>query len=176
MRFIETKVAGAWEIEIEPLSDERGFFARAFCAETFAARGLMDRFVHADISFNPSRGTLRGMHLQAPPRAEIKLVRAVRGRIFDVAVDLRPQSPTYLGHAAVELDASRWNALYVPAGCAHGFLTLEDDCEVLYLVSEIYARDLARTFRWNDPAFGVNWPAEPQIISARDANAEDFKP
>ncbi|MFG1479000.1 dTDP-4-dehydrorhamnose 3,5-epimerase [Xanthobacter sp. V4C-4] len=176
MKFQPTAVDGAVIIDVSPFEDERGSFARAFCADTFRAEGLMDRFVHANTSWNPKAGTLRGLHLQDPPRAEAKLVRAVRGRVFDVAVDLRPSSPTYLRWAGVELSADRRNAFHVPQGCAHGFLTLEDACEVFYLVSDIYAADLARTYRWNDPAFGVDWPAVPQIISTRDATAEDYTP
>lgn len=176
MKFLPTAVDGAMIVEIEPFSDHRGIFARAFCADTFREQGLMDRFVHANTSWNPRKGTLRGLHLQEAPRAEAKLMRAVRGRVFDVAVDLRPTSPTYLCWAGVELSADRRNAFYVPEGCAHGFLTLEDECEVFYLVSDIYAPDLARTYRWNDPAFAVEWPAAPTIISARDAEAEDYQP
>lgn len=176
MRFLPTAIDGAVIVELTPFEDERGSFARAFCADTFRAQGLMDRFVHANTSWNPKSGTLRGLHLQDPPRAEAKLVRAARGRVFDVAVDLRRDSPTYRRWAGVELSADRRNAFYIPEGCAHGFLTLEDACEVFYLVSDIYAPDLARTYRWNDPAFGVEWPAAPTIISARDAAAEDYRP
>lgn len=176
MRLVETAVAGAFEVEAAPFEDERGLFARTFCTEAFAALGLMDRVAQASTSHNPRRGTLRGLHMQAAPKEEAKLVRATRGRVFDVAVDMRPDSPTYLAHAAIELDAARRNAFHIPPGCAHGFLTLEDDSEVLYLISEGYAPDLARTFRWNDPAFGVAWPAEPLVISDRDAQAKDFSP
>ena len=176
MRFVETAIAGAFLVETEPFSDERGMFARTFCAETFAAYGLVDRFVQHGTSVNPRRGTLRGMHYQAAPRAEAKLVRATRGRLFDVAIDLRPASPTYLAHVAVEIDAEMRNSFYIPAGCAHGFLTLCDDCEVSYLLSESYAPGLARTVRFDDPAFAIAWPAAPTLISPRDASAEDFIP
>ncbi|MFH3479162.1 dTDP-4-dehydrorhamnose 3,5-epimerase [Xanthobacter variabilis] len=176
MKFVPTTVDGVMLVEVTPFEDERGLFARTFCADTFRAHGLMDRFVHANTSWNPRKGTLRGLHLQAPPRADAKLVRAVRGRIFDVAVDLRPTSTTYLNWTAAELSAKRRNALYIPEGCAHGFLTLEDETEVFYLHSEVYVPDLARTYRWNDPAFGVDWPAAPTTISARDAAAEDYQP
>lgn len=174
--FLPTAVEGAYEIEINPFRDARGTFGRAFCAETFRAHGLMDRFVHANLSGNPSKGTLRGLHIQDEPRAEAKLVRAIRGRVQDVVVDLRPASPTYLRWASIELCAERQNAVYVPEGCAHGFLTLEDHCEVFYLVSDVYAPDLARTYRWNDPAFGIQWRITPTLISDRDAAAQDYRP
>lgn len=176
MRFAETAIAGAYLVEPEPFADERGLFARTFCADSFAARGLEARLVQASTSFNPTRGTLRGLHYQAAPHGEAKLVRATAGRLFDVAVDLRPESPTYLAHASVELDASHRNAFYIPEGCAHGFLTLTEDCEVLYLVSAAHAPDCARTVRWDDPAFAIDWPAAPTLISPRDASAEDFLP
>ncbi|TDU01195.1 dTDP-4-dehydrorhamnose 3,5-epimerase [Azorhizobium sp. AG788] len=176
MKISPTKIPGVMEVEVTPLTDERGLFARTFCAETFAGHGLADRYPHQNTSYNPRRGTLRGLHLQAEPSPEAKLVRATRGRVFDVAVDLRPASPAYRDWTAVELDANRRNALYIPAGCAHGFLTLEDDSEVFYLMSETYVPALARTYRWNDPAFGVDWPFEPSVISARDAAAEDYTP
>lgn len=174
--FRPTAIAGAYEVEMIPFRDARGTFSRAFCAETFRAHGLMDRFVHANLSANPAKGTLRGLHLQEHPRAEVKLVRAMRGRVQDVAVDLRPASPTFLRWASVELSADRQNALYVPEGCAHGFLTLEDQCEVFYLVSDVYAPDLARTYRWDDPAFGIEWQIAPTLISDRDAAAQDYRP
>lgn len=176
MRFVETAVAGAYVIEPDPFVDERGIFARTFCAETFAAKGLVDCFVQTNTSFNPQRGTLRGLHYQVAPKGEAKLVRATRGRLFDVALDLRADSPTYLAHVAVELDADRRNALYVPVGCAHGFLTLTDDCEAFYLVSENYSPEASRAVRWDDPAFAIAWPADPQVISPRDASAEDYAP
>ena len=174
--FRPTAIAGAYEVEMIPFRDARGTFSRAFCADTFRAQGLMDRFVHANVSGNPAKGTLRGLHLQDHPRAEVKLVRATRGRVQDVAVDLRPASPTYLRWASVELSADRQNALYVPEGCAHGFLTLEDQCEVFYLVSDVYAPDLARTYRWDDPAFSIQWQIAPTLISDRDAAAQDYRP
>lgn len=174
MRILPTAIAGAMHVEIEPHADARGLFARTFCADTFRAHGLADRFPHANLSWNRHARTLRGLHLQDAPRAEAKLVRATRGRVYDVAVDLRAGSPTFRRWTAVELDAERRNALYIPEGCAHGFLTLEDDCELLYLMSEVYDATLARTVRWNDPAFGIGWPAEPAVIAPRDAEAEDF--
>lgn len=176
LTFVPTAVDGAYEITLTPFQDARGTFGRAFCAETFRARGLMDRFVHANLSGNPRKGTLRGMHIQDAPRAEAKLVRAVRGRVQDVVVDLRPASPTYLRWASIELSAQAQNSVYVPEGCAHGFLTLEDQCEVFYLVSDVYAPDLARTYRWDDPAFAIQWQIAPTLISDRDAAAQDYRP
>jgi dTDP-4-dehydrorhamnose 3,5-epimerase len=163
-------------IELEKLGDERGFFARSFCTEVFAAHGLPGRFPQANISFNKDKGTLRGMHYQAEPRPEPKVVRCTRGAIFDVAVDLRPDSPGYRRWTGHELTADNHRALYVPPGCAHGFLTLADDCEVHYLMGEAYHPDLARGVRWNDPAFAIDWPLEPAVISPRDAGYSDFTP
>ena len=176
MNITPTALAGVMAVEVTPFADERGLFARTFCAQTFAAHGMASAFPQANTSFNPRAGTLRGLHLQAEPQPEAKLVRATRGRVFDVAVDLRPASPTFRAWTAVELDADRRNALYIPAGCAHGFLSLVDDSEVSYLMSAAYVPDLARTYRWNDPAFAIAWPAPPLLISDRDAAAEDFRP
>lgn len=175
MKILPTEIAGVMRIELEPVADVRGFFARAFCAETFRAHGLADHFPHVNLSWNRSARTLRGLHYQDPPRAEDKLVRATRGRVYDVAVDLRPESPSFRRWTAVELDAERRNALYIPKGCAHGFLTLADDCELLYMASAVYDAALARTVRWDDPAFGIAWPAAPDIIMPRDAQAPDFR-
>ncbi|MBX5145244.1 dTDP-4-dehydrorhamnose 3,5-epimerase [Rhizobium lentis] len=174
MKFVPTAVSGAFVVEIDPRSDERGVFARTFDARSFADRGLVPVYPQCNISQNHKRGTLRGMHYQADPRPEIKLVRATRGRVFDVALDLRRGSPTYLQWASVELDASRHNAFYIPAGCAHGFLTLEDDCELFYQMSEVYVPELARGVRWNDPAFSIAWPFRPSVISERDAALESY--
>jgi dTDP-4-dehydrorhamnose 3,5-epimerase len=175
MRFCKTSVEGVMTIEISPHVDTRGGFARAFCAETFAAHGLATHFPHANLSWNEKAGTLRGLHFQADPKPEAKLVRATRGRVFDVAVDLRPDSPTYRRWTSAVLDATLRNAIYIPCGCAHGYLTLVDDCEVFYLVSEVYAPDLARDLRWNDPAFAIEWPRDPAVISAKDAGAPFFQ-
>lgn len=174
MKFAATDVAGAFVVEPQMLSDERGQFGRTFCAETFGAQGLATSYPQCNVSTNLRRGTLRGMHYQAEPAAEAKLVRATRGRVFDVALDLRPTSPSFLQWAAVELDAARHNAFYIPAGCAHGFLTLEDDCALFYQMSATYAPDLARGVRWDDPAFAIAWPFGPEVISARDATYPDF--
>jgi dTDP-4-dehydrorhamnose 3,5-epimerase len=174
MRLVPTAIAGAFIVEIEPQQDERGLFARTFCAEVFAAHGLPEHYPQCSISVNPARGTLRGMHYQAEPQPEAKLVRVTRGAVFDVAVDLRPMSPSYLRWASVELSAERRNAFAIPVGCAHGFLTLQDDCELIYQLSSAYVPDLARGLRWNDPVFAIDWPFAPKVISARDAACPSF--
>lgn len=176
MKFLPTPVAGAFAVEIEPHTDARGLFARTFCAETFAARGLASAYPHCNISYNVRRGTLRGLHYQAAPRSEAKLVRATSGAVFDVALDLRPSSLTYLKWAAVELTAEKRNAFYIPEGCAHGFLTLSDDCELLYQMSDVYDPALGRGVRYDDPAFAIGWPFAPVVISERDASYEFYKP
>lgn len=176
MIFNETEIPGVVAIELEKLGDQRGFFARSFCAEAFVAQGLPGRFPQANISFNKHKATLRGMHYQAEPKPEPKVVRCTRGAIFDVAADLRPDSPAYRRWTGCELTADNHHALYVPAGCAHGFVTLEDDSEVHYLMGENYHPDLARGVRWNDPAFAIDWPLEPAVISPRDAGYPDFVP
>jgi dTDP-4-dehydrorhamnose 3,5-epimerase len=172
--FRETAVAGVWIVDPEPHTDERGFFARTWCAREFAERGLSARFVQASVSHNPRRGTLRGLHYQAAPHAEAKLVRCTRGAVYDVALDLRPGSPTYRRHVAVVLDARSHRALYIPEGCAHGFQTLEDDTDVLYQMSAFHAPEAARGVRWDDPAFAIPWPAAERLISARDRAYPDF--
>lgn len=169
MKFVPTPIAGAFIIETEYYVDQRGVFARAYCAETFAAQGLTSHYSQCNISQNHKRGTLRGLHYQAAPKSEAKLVRATRGRVFDVAVDLRPDSPSYRTWISVELDAARHNAFYIPEGCAHGFLTLEDDCELFYQVSENYVPELSRGVRFDDPALAIAWPFMPEVISERDA-------
>ena len=162
-------------IDLERLEDERGFFARTFCTDEFQARGLNARLMQCSISFNKERGTLRGMHWQEPPNAECKLVRVTRGAIYDVIIDLRANSPTFKQHFAAELDAENRRQLYVPEGFAHGFQTLEDDTEVFYQMSAAYAPALGRGVRWNDPAFGIEWPAgDRRIINERDASYPDF--
>ncbi|MBN3137857.1 dTDP-4-dehydrorhamnose 3,5-epimerase [Pectobacterium punjabense] len=175
MKFIPTAVDGAFEIELEGYSDERGFFARAFCANEFASQNLVTHFLQCNLSLNPQRGTLRGMHFQCSPQAEVKLVRAIRGRVFDVALDLRPESHTYMAWAAVELDASQHNAFYIPQGCAHGFLTLEDNSDLFYQVSEFYTPTSESGVRWNDPVFDIQWPNDPTLISQKDANHSDYR-
>ena len=176
MRFCETSVAGAWLIEPEPIADERGFFARTFCREEFADHGLNPELAQANISFNHRKGTLRGLHYQEAPHAEAKLVRSVRGAIWDLALDLRPDSPTYLAWFGVELSDANRAMLYVPEGCAHGFLTLTDDAEVAYQMSAPYAPQAARGVRFDDPAFGISWPGEVVVIHERDRTYPDFAP
>lgn len=176
MRFVPTAVHGAFIVEIDRHVDNRGMFARTFCAESFAARELAATYPQCNVSQNHARGTLRGMHYQANPKPEAKLVRAVRGRVFDVALDLRPESASYLKWASVELDSAIQNAFYIPAGCAHGFLTLEDDCELFYQMSEVYVAELARGVRWDDPQFAIAWPFAPKIISDRDAALGSYNP
>lgn len=170
MKFIETKLKGACIIEPERLEDERGFFARSFCQNEFEAHGLNPRVVQCNISYNKREGTLRGMHYQVAPMAEAKLVRCTRGAIYDVIIDLRPESPTYCQWAPVELTADNRGMLYIPEGFAHGFQTLEDDTEVLYQMSEFYTPDCVRGVRWDDPAFGIEWPLNTKIISEKDKN------
>lgn len=176
MKFTATKIPGVTVVESEPIADERGFFARGFCGEEFAAAGLNLAVAQTNVSHNRCKGTLRGMHYQAEPKPEPKLVSCVRGGIFDVAVDLRPDSPTFRAWTGVELTESNRKALFVPPGCAHGFLTLSDETEVSYLMGEFFAAELARGVRWNDPAFGIEWPGTPSVISDRDVAYPDFRP
>jgi len=173
--FRETKVPGAYVIDLEPHRDERGFFARAWCQREFEDRGLNPRLVQCNISYNERRGTLRGMHYQAPPHEEAKLVRCTRGRLYDVIIDLRPDSLTYKEHFGIELNDENRTMLYVPEGVAHGFLTLEDDTEVFYQMSAFYEPDAARGVRWDDPAFGIDWPTRVEHIKDRDQNYPDFE-
>jgi dTDP-4-dehydrorhamnose 3,5-epimerase len=176
MIFHPTRVHGACLIEQEPRSDERGFFARALCEQEFTAAGLVSRFVQVNNSLSRQRGTLRGLHYQLQPSAEVKLVRAIRGALFDVIVDLRPDSPSYQAWFGAELTAENRLALYVPRGCAHAILTLTDDTEALYFVSACYAPQAERGLRWDDPAIGVEWPIAPVEISDKDRGWPDFDP
>jgi len=176
MIFKSTKIAGAYVVEPEVFTDERGFFARFWCEREFREHGLNSRIAQCSISFNTKKGTLRGMHYQIPPHAEVKTVRCTRGIMYDVIVDLRRGSPTFLQWIGVELNAENRSMLYVPEGCAHGFQTLEDNTEVLYQISEFHSPDHARGARWNDPAFGIRWPLPPQNVSARDRGWKDFLP
>ena len=175
MLFQETRVAGVLAIHIEPKSDERGFFARAWCSKEFEEAGLNPRLAQCSISYNPQIGTLRGMHYQAAPHAEAKLVRCTSGAIFDVAIDLRRESPTFRKWAGIVLSATDRNMIYIPEGCAHGFLTLEQKSEVFYQISEFYCADSALGVRWDDPAFAIEWPSLPRLISERDRTYRDFK-
>ena len=178
MRFIETPLPGVWVLELEEIEDERGWFARTFDAEEFRERGLNPDVMQCNASFNLRAGTVRGMHYQAAPHGECKLVRCVRGAIFDVAVDLRPESPTCRDWHGIELSADNRLAFYIPAGLAHGFQTLEDNSEVLYQMGDPYVPEAGCGVRWDDPAFGIEWPAVKggRIISGRDASYPDFVP
>ena len=179
MLFRETTVAGALVAEPERIDDDRGFFARTFSVEEFAERGLDTRVTQCSTSFNVRAGTLRGMHYQLAPHGEAKLVRCTRGAIYDVAVDLRPDSPSYMSWFGVELSADNGYALFVPEGCAHGFQTLVDASEVHYQISTPWVPAAARGVRWDDPAFGIEWPAPPpegRTMAARDAEYPDFTP
>lgn len=174
MIFRELPLAGAFVLEPERVEDERGFFARAFCREEFTAHGLDPTVTQCSLSFNRRRGTLRGMHYQAAPAEEAKLVRCVRGAIHDVIVDVRPASPTLGRHAAARLDADNRLALYVPQGFAHGFQTLEDDTELYYQMSADHSPEHARGFRHDDPELGIAWPLPVSVISERDRTLPRF--
>ena len=174
MKFTPTEVDGCMIVDLEPHSDDRGFFARAYCNEEFGAQGLDNQMVQANMSFNYQAGTVRGMHRQVPPYAEGKLVRCLRGAIVDVALDLREDSPTFGKHVMEELSAENRRALWVPPYVSHGYQTLVDDTEVLYLVSGPYAPEGERPQRYDDPAFGLTWPLEVTVISEKDRTAPDW--
>ena len=175
MIFTPTPLDGAWVIEPEPREDARGLFARTWCQRELAARGLDARIAQCSTSFSKTKGTLRGMHYQAAPVGETKLVRCTRGSMFDVIVDLRPDSPTFTRSFGAVLSADNRKAMYVPVGFAHGFQTLEDDTEVFYQISEFYSADHSRGVRWDDPAFGIAWPAAERTIAERDRGHPDFR-
>ena len=174
MIFTETKLSGAFVIDLERFEDERGFFAQCWSAKEFAARGLNPQLVETNISFNWKEGTLRGMHFQIPPHAQPKLVRCTAGAIYDVIIDLRSNSATFKQWIAVELTAANHRQLYIPEGFAHGFQTLADETEVLYQMSAPYVSESARGVRWNDPSFAIDWPPAERIIIARDQTYPDF--
>jgi dTDP-4-dehydrorhamnose 3,5-epimerase len=174
MIFKETALAGAYVVELEPFTDDRGFFARSWDVDIAAEHGLASAWVQSNVSFNRRAGTMRGMHWQAAPDEEDKLVRATAGAVWDVLVDLRPGSPTYREHVGVRLDAANRTAVYIPKGFAHGFLTLEDDTEVFYEMSVRYAPGAARGCRWDDPALAIEWPGRVEVISERDATYPDL--
>ena len=174
MKFIETELKGAYIIELEPLEDERGFFARSFCQKEFEEHGLNLRTVQCNISFNKKKGTLRGMHYQVAPYEEAKLVSCTSGVIYDVIIDLRPDSPTYCQWFSIEPTA-HYKMLYIPKGFAHGFQTLENNTVVFYQMSEFYHPECARGVRWDDPAFGIKWPLSVKIISEKDKKFQTFK-
>ena len=175
MKFVATPLKDAWIIEIEPHGDERGFLARTWCAEEFAAHDINPRLVQCNITFTKQKGTLRGMHFQKHPHWEAKLVRCTRGAIYDVILDLRPDSPTFKQWFAATLTAENRTMLYVPEGFAHGFQTLEDDTEVFYQMSENYHPESATGVRWNDAAFGIEWPEGERILAPRDQEYSDFQ-
>jgi dTDP-4-dehydrorhamnose 3,5-epimerase len=173
MRFSPTRVPGVVVVDIEPHADDRGAFARLQCPDEFAAAGIAFSPAQTSLSRNPQAGTLRGLHYQAAPHAETKLVRVVRGRIFDVAVDLRPDSPAFRQWVGEELSADNARALFIPQGVAHGFLTLEPDTDLLYQISPRFEPGHEAGVRWDDPAFAIRWPDRPRLISERDANYPD---
>ncbi len=174
MRFIATKLEGAVIVEPERIEDERGFFARTFCRKEFEAHRLNPDIVQCSISFNRRRGTIRGMHYQAAPNQEAKLVRCTRGALYDVIIDLRPDSATFKRWLAAELSEENCRMLYIPEGFAHGFQTLRADTEVFYPTSEFYSPEYEQAVRWNDPAFAIDWPAEVSAISEKDRKHQDF--
>lgn len=174
MIFTETPLPGAFIITLEKREDERGFFARAFCQNEFREHGLNPQLAQCNISFSKTAATLRGMHFQAAPHREAKLIHCIRGSIYDIIIDLRPGSVTYGRHVSAVLTAAEHNMIYVPEGFAHGFITLVEETEVFYQMSEFHAPEAARGFRWNDPAFTLEWPRTPAVISERDAAYPDF--
>jgi dTDP-4-dehydrorhamnose 3,5-epimerase len=176
LRFVPLLLPGAFLVEPELIPDDRGFFARTFCREEFVAHRLDPELVQCSVSFNKRKGTLRGMHYQKPPHEEARLVRCTMGAVRDVIVDLRRDSPTYLRWAGVDLSAENRSSLYIPRGLAHGFLTLADDCEVFYQMSRFFEPGSAAGARWNDPAFGIEWPGGVSVISDRDRDYPDFAP
>lgn len=168
MKLVPTEMSGAFTIHLEPMNDQRGFFAKTFSAEIFAAYGLPTKFAEAGLSFNQRRGTLRGLHFQMPPHSEAKMVRCDRGEIFDVIVDLRAGSPSFGHWLSTHMTAENRNALFVPRGFAHGFQTLADNTEVSYLITQPYVARSAGGVRWDDPSLAVDWPLEPTAMSQRD--------
>ena len=176
MIFNDTPVQGAYLIDLDKKGDERGFFARVFCQDEFRERDLSSEFVQVNNSRSADKGTLRGMHYQLPPKAETKLVRCIHGKLYDVVLDLREGSPTFGQHFGAELSGENRRMMYVPKGCAHGFITLTDDVEAFYFVDAFYGPDLERGVRWDDPAFNIQWPVTPTVISDKDRSHPDFEP
>jgi len=170
MKFIETELPGAYIVDLAPHEDNRGFFARLFCQQEFGAHGLKPLVAQANVGSNRCRGTIRGMHFQFPPAAETKYVRCVRGAVLDIIVDLRPESRTYLRHVAVELSASNQRGIYIPERFAHGYQTLEDDTDTMYMVGEFYTPGVEGGLRHDDPALGLSWPLPVKVISEKDKN------
>ncbi len=174
MKFAKTSIPGIFIVSLELLEDDRGFFARSFCRKEFSEHGLNPDVAQCSVSFNRTRGTLRGMHFQKAPHEESKLIRCTMGSIYDVLVDVRPTSSTFKQWIAMELSGANRTMLFVPPGVAHGFLTLEDNSEVFYQMSEFYVPEASGGFRWNDPAFGIRWPEPPRVVSPRDQQYPDF--
>ena len=174
MRFVQTEIPGCAIVEIEPHEDERGGFARTWCQHEFDGAGLPSRLVQCSVSRNRKRGTMRGLHFQLPPSREGKLVRCTRGAILDVVVDVRSTSLHYLGNVYIELTADNGRAIFIPPGCAHGFQTLEDDTDVFYQMTDVFAPDLGAGLRWDDPALGINWPIDTPIMNDRDRDYPDL--
>jgi dTDP-4-dehydrorhamnose 3,5-epimerase len=172
MKISDTAIQGVRLVEINRITDDRGFFARVWCQDEFAQQGIKTNWVQANVGYSVRAGTLRGMHYQRDPHAEAKLVRCTRGAVYDVAVDLRPASATYLSWVGVTLDADSRAMLYIPEGCGHGYQTLADDSEIVYFTSAPYARDAATGARYDDPAFGIDWPVAVEVISEQDAGWE----
>lgn len=175
MKFQETKLSGAYIVDLNLLQDDRGFFARMFCREEFAQHGLVPDVMQGNMSWNKTKGTLRGMHYQHHPYQETKFIRCTRGAIYDVIIDLRKDSPTYEQWIGVELTAENRTALFVPKDFAHGFITLQDDTEVFYLVSQSYQPGAEGGIRWDDPRFNIEWPMQPSCVSPKDAAWPDYK-
>jgi dTDP-4-dehydrorhamnose 3,5-epimerase len=176
MIFTETNLKGAYVVELQRFEDERGYFARSWCEREFKEHGLDSRLVQCNVSFNRRKGTLRGMHYQVPPFAEAKLTRCTRGALYDVIIDLRPESHTFLRWMAIELTPDNNKMVFIPNGFAHGFQTLEDNTEIFYQMSEFYAPECARGVRWNDPLFSITWPAAERTIAPRDQQYPDAHP
>ncbi len=176
MNFIETMLPGAYIIELDKIVDERGFFSRLWCRKTMEEKGLSSNIAQINSSFNAHRGTLRGLHYQQAPYEEVKIVQCIRGSIFDVAVDLRSNSPTYLRWFGIELDEDCGKLLYIPAGFAHGYQATRDDCGIIYSTSEFYTPEFERGIKWDDTMVGINWPLDPCNISERDSSWLPFKP
>ena len=175
MKYTPSHIPGAWIIDIEPIQDPRGFFAMTWLPGELRERGMDPSLAQCNLAFNHKRGTLRGMHLQVEPHAQVKIVRATRGALLDVIIDLRPDSPAFRQSHAVELSADNRRMLYIPAGIAHGYITLSDDTEVYYHASTPWAPQSERGVRWNDPAFAIAWPFQPEVISEKDATWPDFR-
>lgn len=176
MKFTPAPIPGGFVIDLEPIGDERGFFSRMFCEIEFGKAGLETRFVQMNDSYSANKGTMRGLHYQLAPSAEVKVVRCIRGAAWDVILDLREDQPTFGQWFGTEITAENRRAMYVPRGFAHGFITLQDDTELVYMVSDFYDKARERGVRWNDPRFAVGWPIEPVVVSARDQGHPDFDP